>query len=127
MSTTTTTPTQSVSDPRAVSRDIFSATIGSVCCCYTGQPFDTVKVRMQTNPTMFSGVAASTMSILRHEGISVSDESIACCGCKLQHRCISPESYLDDSDSIVMRRFCAYLRCLLNVTILSFHNFLSCA
>lgn len=26
---------------RAVTRDIFSATIGSVCCCYVGQPFDT--------------------------------------------------------------------------------------
>jgi len=35
----------SVSDPRAVTRDIFSATLGSICCCYTGQPFDTVKVR----------------------------------------------------------------------------------
>ena len=26
---------ESVSDPRAVSRDIFSATLGSVFCCYT--------------------------------------------------------------------------------------------
>ena len=34
----------SVVDPRAISRDIFSATIGSVCCCYTGQPLDTIKV-----------------------------------------------------------------------------------
>ena len=39
---------QDVLSPRAVTRDIFSATIGSVFCCYTGQPFDTVKVRMQT-------------------------------------------------------------------------------
>jgi hypothetical protein len=42
----------SVSDPRAVTRDIFSATIGSVCCCYVGQPFDTTKVRF------WSGVGA---------------------------------------------------------------------
>jgi hypothetical protein len=39
------TPTPSASDPRAVARDIFSATIGSICCCYVGQPFDTTKVR----------------------------------------------------------------------------------
>lgn len=28
-------------EPRAVTRDVFSASIGSVCCCYVGQPFDT--------------------------------------------------------------------------------------
>lgn len=28
-------------ESRAVTRDVFSATIGSVCCCYVGQPFDT--------------------------------------------------------------------------------------
>lgn len=27
----------SVADPRAVTRDIFSATLGSIACCYTGQ------------------------------------------------------------------------------------------
>jgi hypothetical protein len=27
----------SVVEPRAVSRDIFSATLGSIACCYTGQ------------------------------------------------------------------------------------------
>ena len=81
-----------VSDPRAVTRDIFSATMGSVCCCYVGQPFDTVKVRskgpfdrcrlphnspfslsqvrMQTNPSVYSGVVGSTTSILRNEGIT---------------------------------------------------------
>jgi len=32
---------QIMSETRAVTRDIFSATIGSVCCCYVGQPFDT--------------------------------------------------------------------------------------
>lgn len=30
-----------MSESRAVTRDVFSATIGSVCCCYVGQPFDT--------------------------------------------------------------------------------------
>lgn len=28
-------------DARAISRDFFSATVGSICCCYVGQPFDT--------------------------------------------------------------------------------------
>lgn len=42
--------------PRDVTRDIFSATLGSVFCCYVGQPFDTVKVRMQTNPEVYGGV-----------------------------------------------------------------------
>lgn len=52
---------------RAVTRDIFSATLGSVCCCYTGQPFDTVKVRMQTTPDQFPGIISSTASIYRNE------------------------------------------------------------
>lgn len=42
--------------PRDVTRDIFSATVGSVFCCYVGQPFDTVKVRMQTNPDVYGGI-----------------------------------------------------------------------
>lgn len=54
-------------DARAVSRDLFSATIGSICCCYVGQPFDTVKVRMQTRPDEFTHVLQSSTSILRNE------------------------------------------------------------
>lgn len=59
-----------VLDSRAVTRDLFSAAIGSVCCCYIGQPFDTVKVRMQTSPDQFSSVVGSTSQILRNEGIA---------------------------------------------------------
>jgi len=59
-----------VLEPRAVTRDLFSAAIGSVACCYVGQPFDTVKVRMQTSPDQFSTVVGSTSQILRNEGIS---------------------------------------------------------
>ncbi len=59
-----------VLEPRAVTRDLFSAAIGSVACCYVGQPFDTVKVRMQTSPDQFSTVFGSTSQILRNEGIS---------------------------------------------------------
>jgi len=53
-----------------VSRDLFSAAIGSICCCYVGQPMDTVKVRMQTSPDHFSSVLGSTSQILRNEGIA---------------------------------------------------------
>ncbi len=52
---------------RDVTRDIFSASIGSVACCYTGQPFDTVKVRMQTNPAAFPSVMFTSKTILSNE------------------------------------------------------------
>lgn len=55
-------------EPRAVTRDIFSATIGSICCCYVGQPFDTCKVRMQTNPAVYSNVFGTVTSIAK-EGL----------------------------------------------------------
>lgn len=60
----------SVADPRAVSRDLFSATLGSICCCYTGQPLDTVKVRMQTNPQLYKGVWSSASNIVTGEGVT---------------------------------------------------------
>mmetsp|Transcript_20212 Transcript_20212/g.41217 ORF Transcript_20212/g.41217 Transcript_20212/m.41217 type:complete len:297 (+) Transcript_20212:58-948(+) len=60
---------QDILSPRAVTRDIFSATIGSVFCCYTGQPFDTVKVRMQTNPAVYSGIFRTVTKTSSEEGI----------------------------------------------------------
>ena len=36
-------------------KDILASTIGSTACVFTGQPFDTVKVRMQVMPGEFSG------------------------------------------------------------------------
>eukprot|EP00804_Cyclotella_cryptica_P024221 CCRYP_013254-RA/>CCRYP_013254-RA protein AED:0.11 eAED:0.11 QI:280/0.75/0.8/1/0.75/0.8/5/611/269 len=67
---TSTSTAPSALNRRDVTRDIFSASIGSVACCYTGQPFDTVKVRMQTNPSAFPSVAFTTRSILANEGAS---------------------------------------------------------
>ena len=64
---TSTSTGSSALNRRDVTRDIFSASIGSVACCYTGQPFDTVKVRMQTNPSAFPSVAFTTRSILANE------------------------------------------------------------
>ena len=60
---------EDVISARAVTRDIFSATIGSVFCCYTGQPFDTVKVRMQTNPAVYSGIFRTVSKTSSEEGI----------------------------------------------------------
>jgi solute carrier family 25 ornithine transporter 2/15 len=57
-------------DARSVTRDIFSASLGSVACCYTGQPFDTVKVRMQTSPSSYPGVSYTARSILSREGVA---------------------------------------------------------
>lgn len=58
-----------VLNPRDVSRDIFSATLGSICCCYTGQPLDTLKVRMQTNPQLFPTMFSSLTKTVSEEGI----------------------------------------------------------
>lgn len=60
--------TSSALNRRDVTRDIFAASIGSVACCYTGQPFDTVKVRMQTKPEAFPSVYFTSRSILVNEG-----------------------------------------------------------
>jgi solute carrier family 25 ornithine transporter 2/15 len=58
-----------VLNPRDVSRDIFSASIGSVCCCYTGQPLDTIKVRMQTNPSTYTGLIQTATKTVSEEGL----------------------------------------------------------
>lgn len=60
---------QEVLGRRAVTRDLYSATIGSVFCCYTGQPFDTVKVRMQTNPGVYSGIFRTVAKTSSEEGV----------------------------------------------------------
>ncbi len=61
---------KNVLNPRDVSRDIFSATIGSICCCYTGQPLDTLKVRMQTQPNVYKSIIQSTKKTISEEGIT---------------------------------------------------------
>lgn len=66
---TETITSSSALNRRDVTRDIFSASIGSVACCYTGQPFDTVKVRMQTNPLSYPSVLFTTRSIMTNEGM----------------------------------------------------------
>lgn len=58
----------SAANIRDVTRDLFSAAIGSVCCCYVGQPLDTIKVRMQTNPLQYSGILSTFSSTVKNEG-----------------------------------------------------------
>jgi len=66
-----------------ISRDVSSATFGSFLCAYTGQPFDTVKVRLQSellqpltssskSPKIKQGTNpfAMTAKIVKQEGIS---------------------------------------------------------
>ena len=57
---------ESVTDARAITRDIFSATLGSICCCYVGQPFDTVKVRPR--PRMCALCESRLLTILTCTG-----------------------------------------------------------
>jgi solute carrier family 25 (mitochondrial ornithine transporter) member 2/15 len=53
-----------------VARDIFSASLGSVACCYTGQPFDTIKVRMQTSPQQYPSFVAAGARLVTTEGVT---------------------------------------------------------
>jgi len=55
------------SNPRAISRDVFSATLGSLLNCYIGQPLDTIKVRMQTKPTEYTGVLPTIRKMMKSE------------------------------------------------------------
>lgn len=59
----------SAANGRNVIRDIFSASCGSICCCYVGQPLDTVKVRMQTSPNVYPTLFSSLGSVVKNEGI----------------------------------------------------------
>jgi len=58
-----------ISHAREISRDVFSATLGSVFCCYTGQPMDTIKVRMQTKPTLYTGIGKTLSLTVSNEGL----------------------------------------------------------
>lgn len=49
-------------------RDTASGTFGSLLCVYTGQPFDTVKTRIQTRPGAYAGVLDCFTATLK-EGV----------------------------------------------------------
>ncbi len=48
---------------------MFSASLGSVACCYTGKQFDTVKVQMQTSLSSYPSVMYTIRAIMNNEGL----------------------------------------------------------
>ncbi|CAN0183801.1 unnamed protein product [Ectocarpus sp. 12 AP-2014] len=56
--------------PVAVAKDVISSIFGSAACVYTGQPLDTIKVRMQARPDAFSGTFQCLRRTLAEESIT---------------------------------------------------------
>lgn len=50
--------------------DVVASVVGSAACTYTGQPFDTMKVRVQVNPNEFSGIISSLRKTIAGEGVA---------------------------------------------------------
>jgi hypothetical protein len=51
-------------------KDVLASIVGSAACVYTGQPFDTVKVRMQVQPGVFSSSIECFKKTMLGEGVS---------------------------------------------------------
>ena len=51
-------------------KDVLASIVGSTACVYTGQPFDTVKVRMQVQPGEFKGTIDCFRKTFKGEGIT---------------------------------------------------------
>lgn len=49
-------------------KDVLASVVGSAACVYTGQPFDTVKVRLQVNPGEFSSTYQCLRRTVVNEG-----------------------------------------------------------
>ena len=54
---------------RESSKDILASIVGSAACVYTGQPFDTVKVRMQVQPGEFANSLECFRKTMIGEGV----------------------------------------------------------
>ena len=54
----------------SASKDIAASIVGSTACVYTGQPFDTVKVRMQVQPGEFKSSIACFQQTFKGEGLA---------------------------------------------------------
>mmetsp|Transcript_14868 Transcript_14868/g.32524 ORF Transcript_14868/g.32524 Transcript_14868/m.32524 type:complete len:294 (-) Transcript_14868:2115-2996(-) len=50
-------------------KDVVASVVGSTACVYTGQPFDTVKVRMQVQGAKFKGAVACFRTTIEKEGV----------------------------------------------------------
>lgn len=55
---------------KEILKDVFASVIGSASCVYTGQPFDTIKVRMQVHPGEFTGPFQCFKTTIFTEGIT---------------------------------------------------------
>ena len=53
----------------AVGRDLAAGTLGGCAGIAAGQPLDTIKVRLQSRPGHFSGVADCAVRTVRYEGL----------------------------------------------------------
>lgn len=53
----------------AAAKDVVASIFGSASCVYTGQPLDTIKVRMQARPDAFSGMFQCLRKTLAEESI----------------------------------------------------------
>lgn len=58
------------SAPAAAAKDVISSIFGSAACVYTGQPLDTIKVRMQARPEAFSGMLQCLRRTLAEESVT---------------------------------------------------------
>lgn len=52
------------------SKDIFASIVGSGACVYIGQPFDTIKVRMQVNPAQYASAVQSLKTTVTNEALT---------------------------------------------------------
>lgn len=51
-------------------KDVLASIVGSAACVYTGQPFDTVKVRMQVQPGVFASSVECFRKTMVGEGVA---------------------------------------------------------
>lgn len=54
---------------KETTKDVVSSVVGAACCCFTGQPFDTIKVRMQSRATEFTGISQAFTRTVSREGL----------------------------------------------------------
>ena len=56
-------------DAKEIIKDMLASFVGSAACVYTGQPFDTVKVRLQcANPGQYTGAIDCGKQVIVNEG-----------------------------------------------------------
>jgi solute carrier family 25 carnitine/acylcarnitine transporter 20/29 len=54
---------------KETAKDVTSSVVGAACCCFTGQPFDTIKVRMQSRAAEFRNIGQAFQRTVTREGV----------------------------------------------------------